>query len=273
MNRLREVLAGLRKREEKALGLFLTSGFPDPESTLPILRALDEGGADFLELGMPFSDPLAEGPAIQHASARALAHGTTMSDTLATARAFREASDTPVVLMGYVNPIMRYGTRAFCRDAAASGVDGLILPDLPPEEAELVEHEAADAGLALTFLIAPNTSDDRIGLVDERSTGFVYAVSVTGVTGTEIGTRNAVLAYLHRVRALVRNNPLLVGFGIKTPSDVAQLGTEADGCIVGSSIIRHVEDLWKQSDLDTTERLADIRRFVRTLKDASITDP
>ncbi|MDX1532002.1 MAG: tryptophan synthase subunit alpha, partial [Rhodothermales bacterium] len=232
------------------MGLFLTSGFPEPAATLPLLRALDDGGADFIELGMPFSDPLAEGLPIQQASARALAHGTTMADAFRTAEAFRGKSPTPLLLMGYVNPVLRYGPAAFCRDAAAAGVDGLILPDLPPEEADLVAEHAEASGLPLVFLVAPNTPDERVRLVDERATGFVYAVSVAGLTGGEIADADAVSAYLERVRRLVRNNPLLVGFGIRTAADAARLSRPTDGFIVGSALIREVERLWDDAALD-----------------------
>lgn len=265
MNRLTASLGGLRQRGEKALGLFLTSGFPEPSATLPALRALADAGASFLELGMPFSDPLAEGLPIQRASARALAHGTTMVDTLRTAEAFRRASETPLVLMGYVNPILRYGVEAFCRDAAAAGADGLILPDLPPEEAALVEDAAAGAGLALTFLVAPNTPDERARLVAERSTGFVYAVSVTGLTGGQLDDFGAVSGYLDRVRRLVGTKPLLVGFGISTAADAARLAPHADGVIVGSAIIREAERLWDDPALGAEERAARLGAFARAL--------
>jgi tryptophan synthase alpha chain len=265
-NQLRAVLDALRQRGEKALGLFLTSGFPEPEATLPILRVIDEGGADFIELGMPFSDPLAEGLPIQHASARALARGVTMADTFRTAEAFRAQSETPLVLMGYVNPILRYGVAAFCHDAAAAGADGLILPDLPPEEAGLIEEEAAANGLALTFLIAPNTPDARVRLVGERSTGFVYATSVTGLTGTQIVELDAVSAYLNRARDHVGNNPLLVGFGIQTRADAERLGRAADGVIVGSALIRLAERLWDDTATPTEVRLERLAAFARDLK-------
>lgn len=272
-NRLAARLASLRQRGEKALGLFLTSGFPEPDATLPILEGLDRGGADFLELGMPFSDPLAEGPVIQAASARALAHGISMAATFRTAEHFRRGSETPLVLMGYVNPVLRYGVRAFCRDAAASGADGLILPDLPPEEATMIEDAAAEAGLALVFLVAPNTSAERMALIDGRSRGFVYAVSVTGVTGAALDRRDAVLSYLRQARACVRNNPLLVGFGLRTPADVAALCTECDGCIVGSALIQFVADVWTRSDLDHPSRLEQVSRFAGSLKEATLSPP
>lgn len=264
-NRLRARLDALAAQGRKALGLFLTNGFPEPAATLPLLRAAEEGGATFLELGMPFSDPLAEGLPIQHASARALAHGVTMTDTLRTAEAFRRASTTPLVLMGYINPILRYGPEAFCRDAAAAGADGLILPDLPPEEADLLEETAAAHGLALTFLVAPNTPERRVRLVAARSTGFVYAVSTTGLTGGRVAEDDAVSAYLQRTKATVGTNPLLVGFGIRTRADVARLAPAADGCIVGSALIRRAEVLWDDPSLPETARLDTVRAFVRDL--------
>src|SRR5690606_4127301 len=162
MKRIRAAIAASVERGEKAMGLFLTSGFPDAGSTLPILKAIDRSGADFIELGMPFSDPLAEGLPIQRSSEHALRQGVRLEDTLATARAFRASSDTPRLLMGYINPIHRFGIQRFCKAAADAGVDGLILPDLPPEENGIIRAEADAAGLAMVHLIAPNTSDERI---------------------------------------------------------------------------------------------------------------
>jgi tryptophan synthase alpha chain len=270
MNRLRTTLDGLRQRGEKALGVFLTSGFPSPVDTGALLEAIDTAGADFIELGMPFSDPLAEGLPIQRASTRALRHGTTMADTLRTAERFRQGSRTPLVLMGYVNPILRYGAREFCRDAAASGVDGLILPDLPPEEADLIAAHAEEARLALTFLVAPNTPAPRIRTVAGLCSGFVYAVSVAGVTGSEIASRTAVSEYLKQARMEVGITPLLVGFGIRTPEDAALLSAEADGFVVGSALIRLVEDLWDDPSLDAASRLARVRAFVSDLKAVTV---
>ena len=266
MNRLAQTLDRCRQRGEKAMGLFLTNGFPEPAATLPILQAVDRAGADFIELGMPFSDPLAEGLPIQRASERALAHGVTMADAFATVRAFRATSETPLVLMGYTNPVLRYGPERFCQDAAAAGADGLILPDLPPEEADLIEGFAAEAGLALTFLVAPNTRPERVKLVAGRSTGFVYAVSVTGLTGSAIGAQDVVAGYLRRTRGLVGRRPLLVGFGIKTPEDAARLSAETDGFIVGSALINLAERLWDDDALGDAERIAEVERFARDLK-------
>lgn len=266
MSRLDATFEVLHARNEKAMGLFLTDGFPTPDATEPILRALDRGGVDFIELGMPFSDPLAEGRPIQRSSARALSHGVTPTDTLRTAEEFRAQSDTPLLLMGYVNPVLRYGVEDFCRDAAAAGVDGLILPDLPPEESDRLCEAAADQDLDVVFLIAPNSSDDRIVAVDQRSTGFVYAVSVTGLTGSDLSHTSTVDEYLQRAQKLVQQNPLLVGFGIKTHEDAMRLSQHTDGFIVGSALINHVSALWDGSSRSQDERLESVEQFARRLK-------
>jgi tryptophan synthase alpha chain len=265
-DRIRHAFDACRARGEKAMGLFLTNGFPEPNATLPILRTIDEAGADFIELGMPFSDPLAEGLPIQHASERALRHGVKMADAFRTAEQFRAESETPLLLMGYVNPLLRYGADAFCRDAASAGVDGLILPDLPPEEADLIQSAADDAGLGLVFLVAPNTAEERVRLVDERASAFVYAVSVAGLTGTEINGVDGISAYLERTRGLVHNNPLCVGFGIRDHAAARRLSTHTDGFIVGSALIRLAEQLWDDVALSPSERLERLRRWTRELK-------
>ena len=266
MSRLDAALDTLRGRDEKAMGLFLTDGFPHPDATVPLLHAIDRGGADFIELGMPFSDPLAEGRPIQRASAQALSHGVTLPDTLQTAATFRKESETPVLLMGYVNPILKYGIEAFCQDAAQAGVDGLILPDLPPEESDHLCDAAASYGLDLVFLVAPNTSDDRIVTVDERATGFVYAVSVTGLTGSDLSDTPTLDAYLQKAQRLTEQNPLLVGFGIKTHEDAMRLSRHTDGYIVGSALINRVEALWEDPDRTDAERLQAVEAFARHLK-------
>lgn len=266
MSRLDNMFERLHERDEKAMGLFLTDGFPDPEATVPLLRALDKGGVNFLELGMPFSDPLAEGRPIQKASARALSHGVTIRNTLERVDQFREESDTPLLLMGYVNPILSYGIDDFCRDAAAAGVDGLILPDLPPEESEQLSQAAGAHELDLVFLIAPNSSDERIRTVDQSATGFVYAVSVTGLTGSDLSDDASIDEYLQRARTLIQENPLLVGFGIKTHADAMRLARHTDGFIVGSALINHVEALWEDTSQSPKERLKAVEQFARHLK-------
>jgi len=264
---LRRHLLDLRTQGRTAMGLFLTSGFPDPASTGPILDALVAGGADVVELGMPFSDPLAEGLPIQRASARALAHGVAMADAFETARAFTaHHPHIPLVLMGYYNPVLQYGLDRFCADAQAAGVAGLILPDLPPEESGALEAAAAAHGLDVTFLVAPNTPDERVQTVAERSTGFVYAVSSPGLTGQTLSAHDAIGAYLDRAKALVGDVPLLVGFGIRTAHDAARLSAHTDGFIVGTALIETVERLWDDPLLSDAERLAEVEAFVRGLR-------
>ena len=260
MNRLRSTLAALRDRGETALGLFLTAGGPTPEATLDVLLAAASGddagpGADFIELGMPFSDPVAEGLPIQQASERALAAGMTMGGVFEIARAFREASNTPLALMGYANPVLRYGIGDFCAAAQSAGVDGLILPDLPPEEADELDDAAALHDLATVYLVAPNTAAGRVELVAERATGFVYAVSQAGLTGASLADADATARYLAATRERVhaRGLPMCVGFGIRTPDDAARLGREADGVIVGSALIRLADRLWGVSPAEPPE--------------------
>ena len=267
MQRLREQLAACNGRGEKAMGLFMTSGFPDPEHTLPVLREMDRGGADFIELGMPFSDPLAEGLPIQRSSERALRAGVRMQDTFRTAADFCAGSDTPLLLMGYANPIRHYGAAAFCRDARKAGVEGLILADVPLEEHRPFAREAASAGLGFVGLIAPNTPDERIRDIDEAATAFVYAVSVTGLTGSGLGAIEQVETYLKRARRVVRNNPLLAGFGIRTHADAVRLSRHTDGFIVGSALIEQVETLWDRGPKPDETRYEALRRFVRALKE------
>lgn len=270
--RLQNAVARARAEGRKLCGIFLTNGFPTLADSRRILRAVDEAGADFIEIGMPFSDPLAEGLPIQRASARALAGGVRMADTLESARLFRETSETPLFLMGYVNPILRYGVGNFFEDAASSGVDGLIIPDLPPGALPEVEAEAARNRLGIVHLIAPNASDERIAYVDRCSTSFVYAVSVTGLTGSEVGDPGRVQDYLARARRLVRRNPLLVGFGITSGEEAARLSVHTDGFIVGSALVREIERLWDDAATSDEERLAGVRAFVRGLRAEPVTD-
>jgi tryptophan synthase alpha chain len=266
MSRLRAHLQSLASRSEKALGLFITSGFPERDATPDLLRAIDRGCADFIELGMPFSDPLAEGLPIQRSSARALAAGITMKQTLAHAAAFTASSDTPLLLMGYGNPVMRYGISNFFRDARSSGVQGVILPDVLPDPDSPFFKAAVEHGVDTVCLVSPTTPTERLERIDALSSGFVYAVSVTGVTGTDTGDRDPILAYLRRARTSVRHNPLLVGFGIRTPEDVRAMVSEADGAIVGSALVDFVGTCWDNPALSPADRLAAVTDFVANLK-------
>ena len=252
-----------------SLGIFVTSGFPEKSASIPILKAIDRGGADFIELGMPFSDPIAEGKPIQRSSEIALRGGITMDDTLEIARSFRKESDTPLVLMGYTNPVFHYGIGNFFEAAHSSGVDAVILPDLPPEESAPYREAAKSADVDLVFLIAPTTPDDRIREIDDLSSGFVYAVSITGLTGSQIDHPGTVAQYLERARNLIVKNHLLVGFGISSHDDAVESSRHTHGCIVGSALIKRIEDLWSDSQLSSAERLESIQSFIYELKNGS----
>ena len=261
--RLSEAIAS----SHPAIGMFLTCGFPTPDDTLDLLHAVERGGADFIELGMPFSDPLAEGLPIQRSSARALAAGMTMQDTLRIAGDFRSASSLPLLLMGYANPVLRYGVSNFFNACRSSGVDGVILPDVPLEESDRFQEAASRHDVNLVYLVSPLTPDDRLRRIDARSEGFVYAVSIAGVTGSELGDAGAIVAYLQHARSVMTRNPLMVGFGIRTRTDVERYAEGADGCIVGSELIRTIEHLWDHSrELTPPERLQAVTAFVHDLK-------
>ncbi len=249
------------------MGIFLTSGFPAPSVTNLLLNAVDEGGADFIELGMPHSDPLAEGLPIQHSSTCALQAGVTMENTLEAVASFRQQSDTPLLLMGYINPILRFGLKEFCTQASRAGADGLIIPDLPPQESLSLREEAKKNELNMVFLVAPNTSTERMQEIDRMSDGFVYCVSITGLTGTGISDRmDTITRYLKHARQVITSNPLLVGFGIQSQEDAHQLSKHTDGFIVGSAVIKEIERLWERPNLALTERGQLLARFVRSLK-------
>jgi len=220
---------------------FITAGFPRADATGPVVEALADAGADMIEIGMPFSDPLADGPTIQRSSEVALRGGMTVRKTVAAVAALRHAGlETPLILMGYCNPLYAYGMDEFLADAAAAGVDGLIVPDIPPDEAAEFLAGCADVGMSATFLVAPNAPDERVRKVDAASTHFSYCVTVTGVTGARSDVPQRTVAFLQRVRALA-DKPFVAGFGIKRPEHVVALGRYADGVVVGSALIDAIE--------------------------------
>ncbi|WP_234571993.1 tryptophan synthase subunit alpha [Rhodohalobacter sp. 614A] len=225
--------------DEKIMSLFISAGYPDLESTVDLILGFEKNGADLIELGMPFSDPLADGPTIQYASNIAIENGITMDGIFVMVREIRKSSEIPLILMGYINPIMKYGIDRFCKEAESSGVDGLIIPDAPVEESTIISEKAENHNLDLVYLVAPNSSDERMKVVDEHSKGFVYCVSVTGVTGAREGDEVAksVERFIDRVKTNVRKNPKLVGFGIKNFQDAQIISKEVDGFIVGSALI------------------------------------
>ncbi|SMO34078.1 tryptophan synthase subunit alpha [Gracilimonas mengyeensis] len=247
MNRIQQTFAN-KKADEKLMSLFITAGFPDLESTVDLVLGFEENGADMIELGMPFSDPLADGPTIQYSSDIAIQNGITMNKIFEMVEAIREKSEIPIILMGYMNPVLHYGVEKFAQKAAEVGVDGLIIPDIPLEEDGLIKHHAEKNKLDVIHLVAPNTSDARMKLADENSQGFVYCVSVTGVTGARDGDEvsQSVARFIERVNTHVTENPVMVGFGIKSHQDAVSIAANTDGFIVGSALIDTIKNHYPQ---------------------------
>ena len=241
MSRIGDTFKRLRAERRTGLVAFLTVGYPSVEDTLAFVPALVEGGADLIELGVPFSDPLGEGPTIQRSSHHALLQGVTPRTCLDTAARLRERGlEAPIVLMGYYNPLLAYGLPEFCRDAASAGADGIIAVDLPAEESHSLRDACGANGLDLIYLLAPTSSDERIDLVAGLASGFVYCVSVTGVTGVREELPRALSSFVSRVRARV-DLPVAVGFGISKPKHFRAVGRIADAAVIGSAIIDEID--------------------------------
>ncbi len=243
-----------------ALMPYLTLGYPDPETSLTLVETVAAAGADLLELGVPFSDPLADGSTIQQATHVALQQGTSVHRCLEMGLTLRERGlEVPFLLMGYYNPILAYGERAFCRACQEAGVDGLIVPDLPPEEGGDLERVCQEHGLALVYLLAPTSPPERMALVADRSQGFIYLVSLTGVTGARQNLPPDLAAFISRARQTT-DKPLAVGFGISTPQQTAQVARLADGVIVGSALVKMAGR--------GLEAIAPLKEFVAALRRA-----
>ena len=267
MSRIGQTLEALRNRQRTALVPFITAGDPNLNATVPALNALVRGGADLLELGVPFSDPEADGPTIQASSERALANGTGLRDVLAQVAEFRRGNDqTPIILMGYLNSVLAMGEAAFAAAAADAGVDGAIIVNLPPEESASLRSALADAGIDLILLAAPTTSDQRLSAIDRAASGFIYLVSLKGTTGADhisIGDVNHNLARLRERTRL----PVLVGFGIKDGATARALGEQADGVVVGAAIVSRMAALSEAPDA-IPEALCRFTREIRQALDA-----
>lgn len=228
------------KKEKAAFMPYFTIGYPDYKTSLNVIEACAQAGADLMEIGMPFSDPLADGPTIQHSTQVALENGVTVKKCLeAVAELRTRGVEIPLILMGYFNPVLAYGQEKFVRDAAQAGANGFIIPDLPPEEASELQSHCQQHALDLVFLIPPNCSEERIRFITEQSSGFVYLVSVLGITGEREALPVELSEFVERVRAHTKK-PLAVGFGISTPEQAAAVGDIADGVIVGSALIKAV---------------------------------
>jgi len=248
MGRIEERFRALKKRGQKAFVAYLTAGDPDLKTTAEIVQALEAAGVDIVEIGVPFSDPTADGPAIQAASQRALRQGATLEKILAMIASLREKSGIPIVLFGYYNPILSYGPEKFAADAKAAGVDGILVVDLPPEEAGELRRYTDKAGLAFITLIAPTTDPGRLRKILRGAAGFVYFISVTGVTGTAAPRTEEVGLGVERIKAMTAL-PVAVGFGISTPSQAEAIAPLADGIVVGSALVRLIAEREGKGDL------------------------
>jgi len=237
MSRIAETFDTLRQQQRTALIPFVTAGDPSLEATFEVVLALVEAGADLIELGVPFSDPMADGPTIQASSQRALAAGTTLRSVLDLVARLRQRTLVPIVLMGYYNPVLRFGPEAFAQAAAAAGVDGLLLVDLPPEEAAELQPFLRRQGIDLITLLAPTTPEARRAELAGQAEGFLYYVSMTGVTGTQAVDSDAIEAEVVALRQVSRV-PVAVGFGINTPEDAARVARFADAVVVGSALVK-----------------------------------
>jgi len=240
MNRIDRMFKELRKKRKKALIVYITAGYPDMVATKKLIATLEKSGADLIELGIPFSDPLADGPTIQRSSQEALLKGSNLRAIFKTARAARKETDAPIVFMTYYNPVLHYGPARFVKDSRASGVDGVIIPDLPPEEAGEILSIAKKENFSIVFLAAPTSTDDRLKNIAAKSSGFIYYVSLTGVTGARKKLPSDIVAHVRKLKGMTKK-PVCVGFGISEPAQAKKIAAFADGVIVGSAVIRVIE--------------------------------
>lgn len=260
--RIKALFQRLREQKRPALVAYITAGDPSPDRTADLVAALERGGVDLVELGVPFSDPIADGPVIQSASERALAAGTSVATVLEIAEQIRTRSEIPLLLFSYLNPILRYGVDALSREAVRCGIDGCLLTDLSVEEADKTVQSIRAAGLDTVFLASPTSPRRRLELVAKYSTGFVYLVSRTGVTGERQNIESSLDTLVRNMRQ-VTDLPLAVGFGISTPEQAAEVGRLADGVVVGSAFVRVVEQNRNSPDLE-----AKLEAFARSLSNA-----
>lgn len=247
MSRIANKFKELKEKDRIALVTYVTAGDPSIDITAELVLKLEESGADIIELGVPFSDPMADGPAIQLASERALKNGTTLGDVLEMVRRVREVSEIPIIVFGYYNPFFKYGLERFSKDAVNAGVDGVLVVDLPPEEAGEFKVHTDKAGLDFVFLLAPTSTSERISLVANSAGGFVYLVSVTGVTGVRPDMDVSLEDLTDEIK-LASKLPVGIGFGISSPEQVAKIARYADAVIVGSAIVRIIEKFGKDKE-------------------------
>ena len=267
-SRIETCFAKAKAANRSVLGIFVSAGDPDEQTSEMILDSLVENGADFIELGMPFSDPMADGPAIQAASLRAIGSGMTLTKTLAMAARFRQRHpDTPLILMGYYNPIYIYGRDAFLADAKKAGVDGLIIVDLPPEEDVELCDPATEAGLDFIRLVTPTTLGDRLDVVLNKAGGFVYYVAIAGITGTKSAEADSIKTAMARITEAT-DLPAVTGFGIRNAEQAAQTAHLSDGVVVGSAMVQLIENACKTGAAERDSLLSEIGDFCSSLSAA-----
>ena len=266
--RLEKRFADLKAEDRAAFVAYIMAGDPDAGTTLEILGGLATAGADVIELGFPFSDPMADGPSIQLGAQRALKSGMTLHGTLDLVRRFRQADQTtPLILMGYLNPIETHGLKAFAADAAGAGVDGMIVVDCPPEESQALDDALAGADISRIWLATPTTDDERLKTVLKGASGFVYYVSVTGVTGVKEADAGAVAPHVQRIKA-ASSLPVAVGFGIKTPERAAAVARVADGVVVGSALVEEIAQALDRNESPATKVVETARRLAQAVRAA-----
>ncbi len=265
--RLAASFAKAKQENRGILGIFVSAGDPDTNTSIKILDGLVESGVDMIELGMPFSDPMADGPAIQAASLRAIKSGMTLIGSLEIASQFRKKhSDTPLILMGYYNPIYRYGVELFLKDAQAAGADGLIIVDLPPEEDIELCDPSQNSELDFIRLITPTTLGDRLPFVLEKASGFIYYVSIAGITGTKSAQMESISSAVNRIKQ-VSDLPVVTGFGIRTAEQAAHIASVGDGAIVGSAVVEIIAESNTQN-LSAEDTARKVSNFTKSLADA-----
>jgi tryptophan synthase alpha chain len=270
LDRISHAFQAARRADRAALIAYLTLGYPDPETSVRLVEAAASAGADLIELGIPFSDPLADGPTIQHSTQVALGQGITVRGCIDLAQELRDRGVTrPLLFMGYYNPILAYGVERFAGEAARAGVDGLIIPDLPPEEGASLEAACCRLRIALVYLAPPNVAPERLAMLAKRTSGFLYLVSVKGVTGARAGVPEALGEFVARARGAA-HTPVAVGFGIATPEQAAAVGRLADGVIVGSAIIQAVEANPRDPVGGVTEFISGLAGALKQTRDRSI---
>lgn len=260
-NRIKDTFARLREKGDKALITFITAGDPDLPTTKELILGMESAGADIIELGIPFSDPMADGPTIQASSERAVKSGTRLADVLSLVKDVRKSSQAPIVLFGYYNPIFNFGLKRFATEAARAGADGVLIVDLPADEADELKAELDRVGIDLIFLLTPTSTEERIKLISKKASGFIYYVSVTGVTGARARLSNDIKGHVDKVRKFT-DLPLGVGFGISSPEQARKVSRFSDGVIVGSAIVNIIA---QKSGSNTL--VSEVSGFVKGLKD------